>query len=103
MNSSRRWLPVSFLLFMAAMLGLALAGGIRAFHPAPYWDMWDGAIDFLLRSGEGGAGLWWEQHNEHRGRQRSRRGRQDQLTLREHERLVLEEEGEKRFERRHRQ
>ena len=30
----------------------------------PWWDMWDGYVNFYLHAASGAA--WWEQHNEHR-------------------------------------
>lgn len=32
----------------------------------PYWDMWDGYLDFYMRVLSGDSSAWWYQHNEHR-------------------------------------
>ncbi len=55
-----------FWLLLAAMLGLAVAGGVRYYLPVPAWDMWTGALDFAIRAESEGLAPWWERHNEHR-------------------------------------
>jgi hypothetical protein len=45
---------------------LAVIGGIRTYSPVPFWDMWDGYINFLLHIQENDLSIWWSQHNEHR-------------------------------------
>ncbi len=45
---------------------LAVIGGINSYSPVPYWDMWDGYIDFNTRILNGDYSIWWGQHNEHR-------------------------------------
>jgi hypothetical protein len=45
---------------------LAIAGTVRGFSPVPWWDMWDGYVEFFLRVRDGDTGAWWGQHNEHR-------------------------------------
>ncbi len=54
--------------FCAAMFIVALAvlGGVRTFSPVPFWDMWDGYLDFYLKASQGDGSVWWAQHNEHR-------------------------------------
>ena len=32
----------------------------------PWWDMWDGYVDFYLRASSGDWSAWWKLHNEHR-------------------------------------
>jgi hypothetical protein len=57
------------LVFMAAaavFLGLAIIGGIRAYSPVPFWDMWDGYLNFYFKVEAGDWSAWWAQHNEHR-------------------------------------
>ena len=44
----------------------AIAGGIRGYSPIPYWDMWEGVLNFVINASDGDFGLWWAQHNEHR-------------------------------------
>lgn len=48
------------------MVGLAVVGGWKNYTPVPFWDMWDGTEEFLLKVRAGDYGVWWEQHNEHR-------------------------------------
>lgn len=50
----------------AAIVVLAFAGTVRGFSPIPWWDMWDGYVDFFLRVRAGETAAWWGQHNEHR-------------------------------------
>ena len=52
---------------LAAMfVALAVCGTIRAWHPLPFWDMWDGYVGFWYRLRDGDLSAWWGQHNEHR-------------------------------------
>ena len=45
---------------------LAIVGGIRAYSPVPFWDMWDGYLGFFVKVSAGDWSAWWAQHNEHR-------------------------------------
>ncbi len=47
-------------------VGLAVVGGLRAYSPVPFWDMWDGYLPFLDQVESNGWAAWWRQHNEHR-------------------------------------
>lgn len=40
------------------VVGLAVVGGVRAYSPVPYWDMWDGYIGFFLRVADGDFSIW---------------------------------------------
>ncbi|MET1079733.1 MAG: hypothetical protein ABWY06_17115 [Pseudomonas sp.] len=42
-----------------------MVGTWNNFSPVPFWDMWNGYLEFYLRSAQGWA-PWWELHNEHR-------------------------------------
>ncbi len=44
---------------------LACAGTWINYSPVPFWDMWNGYLEFHFRAGSGW-GAWWELHNEHR-------------------------------------
>ena len=55
-----------FMAVAAAFLGLAIIGGLRAYSPVPFWDMWDAYLDFFFKAGAGHWDAWWEQQNEHR-------------------------------------
>ncbi|PPD47235.1 MAG: hypothetical protein CTY16_07980 [Methylobacter sp.] len=48
------------------MIGLAIIGGLQAYSPVPFWDMWDGYLGFFLNVADRDTGAWWFQHNEHR-------------------------------------
>jgi hypothetical protein len=50
----------------ALVVALAVVGAVRGFTPVPWWDMWDGYIEFYLRVRGGETSAWWGQHNEHR-------------------------------------
>lgn len=58
----------SKLFFLAALVFVVLAiiGGIRAYSPVPFWDMWDGYLGFFSKVISGDMSAWWAQHNEHR-------------------------------------
>ncbi|MEX0644899.1 MAG: hypothetical protein WD076_06295, partial [Parvularculaceae bacterium] len=50
----------------ASYLTLAAIGGLNAWSPAPFWDMWEGYLDFYRRIEAGDFSAWFAQHNEHR-------------------------------------
>ncbi|RPH40831.1 MAG: hypothetical protein EHM87_21260 [Burkholderiales bacterium] len=50
----------------ALIVMLAVVGAVRGFSPVPWWDMWDGYLEFYLRVRGGETAAWWGQHNEHR-------------------------------------
>lgn len=57
----------NYLLFFALIyIGFALVGIVKNYSPVPYWDMWNGYLDFYSRIQEGQWYLWFAQHNEHR-------------------------------------
>lgn len=39
---------------------------MKNYSPVPYWDMWDGYLDFYVKASSGDWSVWWAQHNEHR-------------------------------------
>jgi hypothetical protein len=49
-----------------AMIGLTIIGGFKAYTPVPFWDMWNGYLDFFVNAKQGQSSAWWGQHNEHR-------------------------------------
>lgn len=53
-------------LFAFLMVALAIAGGIGSYSPIPYWDMWNGTLNFGIKVSDGDWTTWWAQHNEHR-------------------------------------
>lgn len=55
-----------FLLAALFFVVLAIIGGIRAYSPVPFWDMWDGYLGFFSKVMSGDMSAWWAQHNEHR-------------------------------------
>ena len=65
-GSGTRWLLLASALFALCMVGLAIAGGVLAWSPVPFWDMWDGYLDFFLFQQAGDSSIWWFQQNEHR-------------------------------------
>ncbi len=46
--------------------GLAMTGAVQNYSPVPYWDMWNGYVDFYVKVLDGNWSAWWAQHNEHR-------------------------------------
>jgi len=65
LNSGRCLLFISVVVFFL-MFVFAIIGGCKNYTAIPFWDMWDGTIEFLLKVRAGEYGVWWEQHNEHR-------------------------------------
>lgn len=45
---------------------LAIIGGINNYSPVPFWDMWDGYLNFYVKASQGDLLIWWAQHNDHR-------------------------------------
>jgi hypothetical protein len=50
----------------ALFVALAVAGVVRNFSMVPWWDMWEGYVDFYLSVAGGDWHRWWSPHNEHR-------------------------------------
>jgi len=44
----------------------AVVGAIQNFSPVPFWDMWDGYLNFYVRVTNGDYAAWWAQHVDHR-------------------------------------
>lgn len=61
-NSINKLFQLGALIFVA----LAIVGGVRAYSPVPFWDMWDGYLGFYTKVTSGDWSAWWAQHNEHR-------------------------------------
>lgn len=57
---------VSALLVFLTFFLLAVAGGLRAYSPVPFWDMWGGTLGFFIAHSDGNTSVWWALHNEHR-------------------------------------
>lgn len=62
---AKYWIGI-LVLFAVLFVLLAVIGGIRNYSPVPFWDMWDGYLDFFVRARDGNVSAWWAQHNEHR-------------------------------------
>lgn len=45
---------------------LAVIGVVNNYSPVPFWDMWNGYLDFYSHVIQGDYSIWWSQHNEHR-------------------------------------
>lgn len=43
-----------------------IIGIVRHYSPVPFWDMWNGYLEFFFRTAHEGWQPWWELHNEHR-------------------------------------
>jgi len=59
------------LLFVAvglttAMITLAIIGAFTNYSPVPFWDMWNGYLEFYIKLTDGDISAIWAQHNEHR-------------------------------------
>lgn len=61
-----RALKLSILIFAGLYFTLAIVGGFLSYSSVPFWDMWDGYLEFYARTSAGDWSAWWEQHNEHR-------------------------------------
>ncbi|MBU3574784.1 hypothetical protein [Polynucleobacter sp. UK-Mo-2m-Kol15] len=59
---------INFIFCLSALFifGLAVIGVIKGYSNIPFWDMWDGYLDFYTRAKSGNWYSWVAQHNEHR-------------------------------------
>lgn len=55
----------ALLVFLIFFL-LAVAGGMHAYSPVPFWDMWGATLGFFIAHSDGNTSVWWALHNEHR-------------------------------------
>jgi hypothetical protein len=55
-----------FFFFAILFVVLAIVGGFKNYSSIPFWDMWDGYLDFYTKVSAGDWSSWWAQHNEHR-------------------------------------
>lgn len=61
-----RLLSGAIILLCVSIVGLAVAGGVLNYSPVPFWDMWNGSVESVLRLNSGDLSVLWAQHNEHR-------------------------------------
>jgi hypothetical protein len=66
-----KMMPLNRVTILAAFIAIlmvliSICGGVRGYSPIPYWDMWDGTLNFVIKVSDGDWGAWWAQHNEHR-------------------------------------
>ncbi|SDU35236.1 hypothetical protein [Halopseudomonas salegens] len=66
MTEARRWMLRGLAGCALAVVITSVLGGIRFYSPVPFWDMWNGYLEFYYRSFNEGWLPWWELHNEHR-------------------------------------
>lgn len=64
-NAVRRF-TILALILCGLIVMTSLIGGVIWFSPVPYWDMWDGFLDFYSKVQAGDYAAWWAPHNEHR-------------------------------------
>lgn len=50
----------------SVMVILAIAGAFYHYSSVPFWDMWNGYLEFYTKLTSGDIGAIWTQHNEHR-------------------------------------
>lgn len=63
---SIRYVHAFFVSLAFLFLVLAIVGMFRNYTPVPFWDMWDGYLDFYVKVSGGDWSQWFAQHNEHR-------------------------------------
>jgi len=56
-------LPSVAALLAAYFLATTIVGLIKSYTPVPFWDMWDGYLNFYVRVLAGDYSAWWEKHN----------------------------------------
>jgi len=55
-----------FKLIAGLFIALVAYGIYNHYSPVPYWDMWDGYLNFFTQAVNGNFQVWFSQHNEHR-------------------------------------
>lgn len=55
-----------FLVLCLIFVSLACFGVVNNYSPVPFWDMWNGYLEFYAIASQGDHSIWWSQHNEHR-------------------------------------
>ncbi len=66
MISRQKYLGVILPIAAVAYFSLVPYGAWINFSPIPFWDMWDGHVEFYIKLTHGGWSDWWVPHNEHR-------------------------------------
>ncbi|MFN9030641.1 MAG: hypothetical protein ACK54C_15245 [Betaproteobacteria bacterium] len=59
-------LIVIALILATAFLSSTAVGLVVSFSPVPFWDMWDGYLNFYVRVSDGDYTAWWDKHVDHR-------------------------------------
>lgn len=59
-------ITVIYLVLAIFNIFLIIIGGVLNYSEVPFWDMWDGFLEFKLKLEDRHFNAWWEQHNEHR-------------------------------------
>jgi hypothetical protein len=62
----RAAVAAAFVLAAVFVAAASVIGTVRLHSAIPFWDAWDGIVDFYLRVRDGDGSAWWAQHNEHR-------------------------------------
>ena len=60
------WYCIGISVVAIINVGLAIYGGIKAYSPVPFWDMWDSYLNFYIQFINGHINVLWQLHNEHR-------------------------------------
>jgi len=55
-----------FRVFVLFFIASTMYGIYNHYSPVPFWDMWDGYLDFYVQVNNGNWNKWFAQHNEHR-------------------------------------
>ena len=63
---TQKYILILFTFFAGVYLILAIIGGINHYSPVPYYDMWEGYLNFYVFASAGDLNAWWDQHYEHR-------------------------------------
>lgn len=66
MTPNFKWLRRLVFGLSFILICLSFIGGVLGYSPVPYWDMWDGAVNFILRFDDAPSDRLFAQHNEHR-------------------------------------
>ncbi len=63
-----RSLKINLIIIFTAVLFplFVIIGAAINYCAVPYWDMWNGTLEFYIKAAQGDFTVWFSQHNEHR-------------------------------------
>ena len=57
-NTSQFFLQIILLSMAVLFVSLAIVGAIQTYSPVPFWDEWNGAVNFFKKISDGDFTVW---------------------------------------------